>query len=379
MIAPDNMNILAINWRCIKNPEMGGAEIHFHEIFKRIAAKGHNVTLVAHKFTGAPEEETVDGIKIIRIGNKFLFDKQFKSYYKTITTKYDLVVDDISKIPLFTPTYVREPVVGILHHIHGNSLYKEIPAPLAFYIIKKEKQIPKYYGNTPIFTVSESTRRELIELGQPENMTDILYNAINHELFNKIEIRKSETPLIAYVGRIKKYKNLETIVDAVEILKNKIPELEFVIAGTGDNEEQLKAYVKNKGLASNIKFLGYVSEEEKAELLSKAWLFVTMPMKEGWGITVLEANAMGTPAIGSDVAGLRDSIRNNEIGLLTPYGKPDKLAEKISMLIKNKSELQRLSENAKKWADKFTWDASAEHFLKKIIEWFPYLKQKIIQ
>ena len=371
------MNILAINWRCIKNPEMGGAEIHFHEIFKRIAAKGHNVTLIAHKFENAPTEETIDGIKTIRIGNKYLFAKQFKSYYKTLDRKYDLVVDDISKIPLFTPAYVKEPVVGILHHIHGNSLYKEIPAPLAFYIIRKERQIPKYYGKTPIFTVSESTRRELIELGQPENMTDILYNAINHELFDKIEIKKSDKPLIAYVGRIKKYKNLETIVDAVEIVKTEIPDLEFIIAGTGDNEEQLKTYVKNKGLKNNIKFLGYVSEKEKAELLGKAWIFVTMPMKEGWGITIIEANAMGTPAIGADVPGLRDSIRNNETGLLTPYGNPDKLAEKISLLIKNKSELRRLSENAKKWSDKFTWDASAEHFLGKISEWFPQLRDKI--
>ncbi len=371
------MNILAINWRCIKNPEMGGAEIHFHEIFKRIVAKGNAVTLVAHKFKGAPEEETVDGIKIIRIGNKFLFDKQFKAYYETIKTKYDLIVDDISKIPLFTPGYVREPVVGILHHIHGDSLYKEIPAPLAFYIINKEKQIPKYYGNTPIFTVSESTRRELIELGQPENRTDILYNAINHELFKKIKIKKSEFPLITYIGRIKKYKNLETIVDAVDILKTEIPDLQFVIAGTGDNEEQLKAYVKNKNLDSMVKFQGYVSEEEKAELLSKAWLFVSMPMKEGWGITIIEANAMGTPAIGSDVPGLRDSIRNNETGLLTPYGNPDKLAEKILMLIKDKKERQRLSANAKNWAEKFTWDASANHFLTKVNEWFPQLASKI--
>ena len=372
------MKILAVNWRCIKNPEMGGAEIHFHEIFKRIAAKGHSVTLVAHKFKGAPEKETVDGIEIIRIGNKFLFDKQFKKYYKTLNGKYDLIVDDISKIPLFTPSYVKEPVVGILHHIHGNSLYKEIPAPLAYYIIRKEKQIPKYYGNTPIFTVSESTRKELIELGQPEKYTDILYNAIDQELFNNTEIKKSDIPLITYVGRIKKYKNLETVIDAVYLLVKKIPDLEFIIAGTGDNESSLKNYVHTKNLEKNVKFLGYVTEKEKAELLGKAWLFVTMPLKEGWGITIIEANAMGTPAIGADVPGLRDSIKDNETGLLTPYNNAELLSEKIFRLIKDGKERERLSQNAKNWASKFSWDSSAEHFLRKVPEWYPQLKEKTV-
>ncbi len=371
------MNILAVNWRCIKNPEMGGAEIHFHEIFKRIVKKGHNVTLIAHKFKGAPAKETVDGINIIRIGNKFLFDKQFKSFYKKLNVSYDLIVDDISKIPLFTPKYVKEPIVGILHHIHGTSLYKEIPAPIAYYIINKEKQIPEYYGSTPIFTVSESTRKELIRLGQPENMTDILYNAINHELFGKFEINKSATPLITYVGRIKKYKNLETIVDAVSILRNKIPELKFIIAGTGDNEEPLKNYVKSKNLTGKIEFLGYVTEEEKAKLLAEAWLFVTMPLKEGWGITVIEANAMGTPAIGADVPGLQDSIKNNETGLLTPFNNPGLLAEKIQRLIENEHERERLSENARDWASRFSWESSANHFLQKISDWYPHLKEKI--
>ena len=139
------MNILAINWRCIKNPEKGGAEVHFHEIFKRIVKKGHQVTLVAHKFKNAPEKEIIDGIEIIRIGNKFLFDRQFKSFYKKFNAKesFDLVIDDISKIPLFTPEYIHKPLVGILHHIHGTSLYDEISFPLAFYIINQEKKIPK--------------------------------------------------------------------------------------------------------------------------------------------------------------------------------------------------------------------------------------------
>ncbi|MBK7105692.1 MAG: glycosyltransferase family 4 protein [Ignavibacteriae bacterium] len=373
------MNILAINWRCIKNPEMGGAEIHFHEIFKRIAAKGHKVTLVAHHFDNSPQREIVDGIEILRIGNKFLFNKQFKHFYQKnlVKNNYDLIVDDISKIPLNTSKYISKPIVGILHHIHGNSLYKEIPFPLAYYIIQKEKQIPQNYNSTPIFTVSESTQNELVELGFKKELTSILHNSINHKLFEKIEIKKSKTPTLVYVGRIKKYKNIKFIIDALPNLISEFPEIKLFIGGKGDDEENLKNYVSEKKLEKFVTFLGFLTEEEKAELLGNSWIFVTMAEKEGWGITVIEANAMKTPAIGSNVHGLRDSIKNNETGFLVKLGDTKKLSEKISEILRNKNELNRISENAYNWSKKFNWDKSAEHFLQKTAEWYPQLKSKI--
>ncbi len=370
------MNILITNWRDIKNPEAGGAEVHLHEIFKRIVTKGHNVTLVAHQFDNAPKEEVIDGITVKRIGNKFLFNRQFKKYYlsKLANESFDLVVDDISKIPLNTPSYIKKPLVGILHHIHGNSLYKEIPLPLAYYIISKEKQIPKYYSKTPVFTVSESTRKELVDLGFPKKKTDILYNAIEHELFEKVKIEKPDTPLITYIGRIKKYKNINKIIDAMPLLIKKIPELKLVIGGKGDYSDALKEQVEKLNLRKNVEFTGFLSEEEKAKLLGKAWAFVTMAEKEGWGITVIEANSMKTPAIGSNVPGLRDSIKDKETGYLVPLNDSAKLAEKIEVLLLNKTDLKRISENAYNWSKEFSWDKSANHFLEQVYKWYPKLK-----
>lgn len=358
---------------------MGGAEVHFHEIFRRIVKKGHKVTLVAHKFAGCFNEEIIDGIKIIRVGNKFLFHKQFKVYYKTNlkSQNFDLVVDDISKIPLNTPVYIHKPIVGILHHIHGNSLYKEIPFFLAAYIIRKEKQIPSYYKNTPIFTVSQSTTDELVKLGFDKDKTGILYNGIEQNLFESCIVKKSDTPLLTYVGRIKKYKNINQIIDAVVLLKKTIPNIKLAIGGKGDYLNYLKDYVNKLGLNNNIKFLGFLTEEEKAEILGKAWFFLTMAEKEGWGITVIEANAMKTPAIGSDVAGLRDSIQNKQTGYLVPLGNSELLANKIKELIKNKSEYKTLANKAYEWSKKFTWDHSANSFLERVIDWYPELKSKI--
>jgi glycosyltransferase involved in cell wall biosynthesis len=370
------MKILVVNWRCPKNPEMGGAEVHMHEIFKRIAAKGHKVAYAAHYFSGASQKETLDGVEIYRTGNKFLFNRQFKSFYKKVLSKenFDLIVDDISKIPLGIPNYINKPVVGIIHHIHGTSLYQELPKLLANYIIRSEKMIPKIYRDTPIFAVSQSTKDELIELGQPENKIDILYNAIDHSLFDDVKVEKYSDPTICYIGRIKKYKNLEAIIDALPTLLEKIPNLKLKIGGTGDHVSNLQKYVAEKGLVKNVEFLGYLSEEDKAKEMAKSWLFVTMALKEGWGITVIEANAAGTPVIGSNVPGLRDSIKDNVTGRLVDLNNSDKLANVLIELLSDKIKLNTMSVEAKRWASKFTWDASAEHFLTKITEWYPQLK-----
>ena len=370
------MNILVANWRCIKNPEMGGAEIHFHEIFKLIVKMGHEVTLVVHSFPNAKKEETIDGIKIHRVGSKFIFKYAFRWFYKKHLAKnnYDLIVDDISKIPMDTPRYISKPIVGILHHIHGSTLYKEIPAYMAFYISQCEKRIPKYYSGTPMFTVSPSTKEELVSLGQPEEKIDYLYNAIDQDLFAKTKIEKSPTPLLAYIGRIKKYKQVELVIDVLPKLIKKYPNLEFHVGGTGDNLDDLKSYAIKKGVSKSVKFLGFLSEDDKAKLLGQAWIFVTMAMKEGWGITVIEANAMKTPVVGSNVSGLRDSIKDNETGYLVEMYNNSDLVNKISDLIENKEKLNQFSENAKKWSLQFSWQKSAEHFLEKVKEWYPEIK-----
>ncbi len=372
------MKILVVNWRCIKNPEAGGAEVHLHEIFKNIVKLHHDVTLVAHAFSGAPEREVIDGIKIIRHGNKFLFDKQFHRFYnsKLKKDKYDLVVDDISKIPLETPRYVNKPLVGIIHHIHGDSLYKEIPAPLAYYIIKKEKKIPEVYGGTPIFAVSPSTRDELISMGCTPEKIDLLYNAVNHDLFENVTVKKSNHPTLVYIGRIKKYKQIERIINVLDLLVPDFPNIELRIGGKGDHLKNLMQYVEDKKLTEHVTFLGFLSEKEKAEELGKAWVFVTLPAKEGWGITVIEANAMGTPVVGADVEGLRDSIIDNETGLLVDSDDKADIAKKIISLIENKKFREELGINAEKWAMKFKWENSAKHFLDKVAEWYPELKNK---
>ena len=358
------MKILVVNWRCIKNPEAGGAEVHMHEIFRRVAALGHTVDLVAHHYKGAPKKEKIDGINVTRIGNRYLFHFFFKWYYKKyLEGKYDIVVDDISKIPLFTPEYVKEPLVGITLHIHGKTLYKELPRPIANYIIKRELKIPEVYKGILIFADSPSAADEIIRLGHPKERTALLYCGIDHELFQKNQEPKSSTPLISYIGRLKRYKQVDLIIKAMPEILQTCPETILEIGGRGDDLEYLQSVVSELGLEKNVRFLGFLSEEEKARGMSRAWLSATMAEKEGWGITVIESNAAGTPVLGSNVQGLRDSIVDGKTGVLVTPGDSADFAKKAIALIKDRAALEEMSLRAREWAATFTWERSAKEFL----------------
>lgn len=364
------MKILAVNWRDIKNPEAGGAEVHLHEILKRLARKGHDVTLVSSKYKGCKNQEIIDGVRVIRIGNKFLFNYVFFLHYitKFHNREFDIIIDDISKIPLCIPFYARKkPVIAIIHHIHGKTLFRELPLIMALYVYLAERLlIPMFYKKTKIIAVSESTKNELIRLGiSPKNIR-VIYNGVDSRLASSNSRNKSDVPLILYFGRVKRYKRIDHLIRAFKLVKERIPEAQLVIAGKGDYYGELITLSKKLGLSDSIRFLGEVSEEEKVGLLQKAWVYVTTSEKEGWGITVIEANACGTPTIAYNVPGLRDSVKHGYNGLLVEDGNVKALAETIVSLLKDDNLREKLRKNAIEWAKRFNWDKSAEEFEREI-------------
>lgn len=361
------MKILAVNWRDIKNPEAGGAEIHLHEISKRLGAKGYEVFLISSKYKGCRHLEILNGIRIIRIGNKYLFNFAFIWYYLAKLRKedFDVIIDDISKIPLGIPYYAKKPVVAVVHHIHGKSLFRELPFPIALYIYIMERLlIPIFYRSLTIVSVSESTKEELIEMGLPSKNVCVINNGIENDLHPGM---KSDIPTVLYFGRVKKYKRLDHLIKAFEYIEEKMPNAKLIIAGKGDSYTALKSLASYLKLDS-VEFLGEVSEEEKIEILQEAWIFVTTSEKEGWGITVVEANACGTPCIAYDVPGLRDSIVDAETGFLVEDGNVEELACMICKVLDDERLRGRLSRNALEYAKKFSWDESADEFERVLME-----------
>ena len=367
------MRILAVNWRDIKNPEAGGAEIHLHEILKRFVAKRHEVTLISSKFRGCRSHEEIDGIKIMRIGNKYLFNFAFFWHYITKKLNYgdfDVIIDDVSKIPLSIPLYVRKmAVIAIVHHIHGKTLFRELPLFMALYVYLTERLlIPMFYKKSVIVAVSESTKDELIEFGIPSKNIHVIYNGVDIRFASR---DKSDTAMALYFGRVKKYKRLDHLIKAFKHIKEKVPEARLVIAGKGDIYKELVTLSKELGIFDTINFVGKVFEEEKVKLLQEAWVFVTTSEKEGWGITVIEANACGTPVVAYNVPGLRDSVKQDYNGLLVEDGDIQAFAETITKILTDDELRNKLSRNAIEWAKRFSWDKSAEEFesvVKNVIE-----------
>jgi glycosyltransferase involved in cell wall biosynthesis len=236
--------------------------------------------------------------------------------------------------------------------------------------------MPLVYRRLPFITISKTTKDNLIALAIAENTISVVHCGIDHNLYKPNFQKKNDTPLILYLGRFKKYKRLDLLIHALPPLFERRPDLKFYIVGKGEEEDRLKKLSQELHLDENIVFQGFVSEDEKAYFLQKAWLLVTPSMNEGWGLTVVEANACGTPAIAFDVPGLRDSIVHGKTGLLIKENDFTLFVERIEHLIQNDTLRREMEKNSLAWSESFNWDKTAEASLKTIYNAYPTLDHK---
>ena len=363
----ETLRILWLNHRDPRHPQAGGSEVHLWEVSKRLASYGHEVAIFSEKFEGAPAHEVLDGIDIYRAGGKTsVYPHALWKYLRRFKGRCDLVVDDIAHaVPWFTPLYVKEPIVAIVHHIHREILDVELPFPYSRIAYLAEQSIPKIYKNVPFVTVSESTKSDLVNLGIPSAMVRVAYLGMDHDRYKPIWESKASYPCILCLGRIKKYKNIDHILEAVKLVAKEVPKVKLSIAGKGDESivKELECLIRKMGLESIVEFHGEITEEEKVRMLQKTWVCVTASRREGWGITVVEAAACGTPTVAYNVEGLRDSIINGETGLLAPYGDTESLTKLVINVLTDDSLRSRLSQEAVNWSKRFNWDETTRQTL----------------
>lgn len=358
------MKILVLNWQDRKNPDAGGAEVHLHEIFSRVAAMGHSVTLFCSSFEGASPEETIDGIRVIREGGRYLFNFTAALRYRSRFRHegYDVVVDDMNKIPFFTPLFVRTPHVGLIHHLFDRSIFRETVFPLALYVYALERWAIALFRRrrTTIFAVSPSTKSELMARGIREEAIALVHNCVDHITHTPDESSRNPTPLVGYFGRLKRYKSVDHLLRAFVDVRARVPGVKLVVVGEGDHRAELERLASSLGIAADVRFTGFVTEVEKVSLLRKSWFVVNTSSKEGWGLTVIEANACRTTVLGSDVPGLRDAIQDGTTGILYPYGGVAELTAGMTRLLADEALRRRLAEAAYRWSLTFDWGRVAE-------------------
>ena len=364
------LKILAINWQDISNPQAGGAEVHLTEILTRLVQKSHKVTLLCSGYNGAVKSEEKDRIKIIRTGGRYTFNWVLPFKLKKILKKekFDIILEDINKIPFYTPLFHNLPVLVIIPHLFSDSVFKEINFLLGFYIYLSEKPVPKIYHRFKFMVISESTKKDLVSKNIPAENITVVECGIDHNLYQyKPELSKFETPTIIYLGRIKKYKSVDVLIKAMPRVLEKIPEAELLIVGDGDYKPALEKLVKDLKLEKKVRFTGFVSKEQKVQFLQRAWVSVYPSLKEGWGLTNIEANACGTPVIASDVPGLRDSVQSGKSGLLFEYGNISDLASSLIKILSDHNLRHKLIQGGLEWAKRFSWEKTADKSL-EIIE-----------
>ena len=190
------MRLLVINWLDRENPLSGGAETHLHEIYGRLAQRGHDVTLLCSGWQGCVAETVLDGMKVVRVGGRWDFALHVVGAYKALRRagRFDMVIEDINKLPLFSPLWVQEPVDVVVPHLFGWTAFREAGWAVAGTVVAAERAIPLIYRRCQFTAISESTRSDLLARGVPVERTRVIYCGIDSTTFTPAPELRSPTP-----------------------------------------------------------------------------------------------------------------------------------------------------------------------------------------
>jgi glycosyltransferase involved in cell wall biosynthesis len=356
------LRILVINWQDRLNPQAGGAELHLHEIFRRIRRRGHQVTLLVSGWAEAKRQEEIDGLQVYRTGGRHTLPLSVRSAYRRIRDGgFDIVVEDVNKLPLFTPWWVREPVLALVPHLFGTTAFRQIAWPLAGTVWAAERAMPLAYGQVPFVAISDSTAEDLTRRGFSSERISVSYPGIDHDRFRPDPaVEKFSTPTMVYVGRLKRYKGLDVVFRALRGLAERGVAARMLVTGRGDDQGRLEAVARNEGVGDRVQFLGFVPEDRKIEILRRAWVNVYPSPKEGWGLTNVEAAACGTPTVASDSPGLRESVADGASGFLVPHESSTGWTDRLYRILSDGVLREELGAGAVAHAARFSWVRAAD-------------------
>ena len=356
------MNIVWVNHRDPQHPEAGGAEVHLREVGKRLVKKGCDVTLLSERFAGSQEEEMIDGIRVIRRGGRFGIHLRAPLMVTRLARNADIVVDDIAHaVPWWSSIVTRIPVVGIVHHVHQSVAPLELGLPLGTAVRMAERTIRSTYDC--IITVSQETKRQIETLLKVDgSKIHVVYNGVDHEAFRP-NGEKFEQPTLLCLGRIKKYKNVEHLLQAFALAKKRVPALRLIICGRGDYREHVVELARRLNL-QDVSFHSTMNDAERVRLLQRSWALCAPSLFEGWGLVITEAAACGTPALANEGAVSSEAIVDGKTGYLVKNGDIEGLSEKIVLLAQDDDLRRSMSNAALEHSNRFDWDKTASETLR---------------
>lgn len=368
------MNLLILNWKDIKNPDVGGAEIILYEFCKRLVADGHQVTWFSRKFSGCKTEEVMSGVKILRRGNKLTVYPNAWLYYLGLSVKPDLVLDCVNTLCWQTPLYVPEKRrIAYVNQLAKEVFFYELPFGLAqiAYLLESVQFVS--YKKTKFICYSPSVANDVAGFGIPDKNIRTFSMGLDHSRYRPG--RKSATPLFVFVARLVNMKRADLCVEAILQVKKVYKTVKLAIIGYGPQENRLKKLIRKLDLTDNVIIVNKDNlyfernvRDVKVHFMQHAWGLILPSVKEGWGMVVTEAAACGTPSIVSNVTGLRDSVIDRKTGIILSNNPGVKeLSAAIISLIDDKAMRNGLSKQAALWSNQFNWEKSYRSFLQLIV------------
>jgi glycosyltransferase involved in cell wall biosynthesis len=352
------LHVLVMTDRDWTHPQGGGTGTNLYGQIARWVAWGNRVSVIACSYPGAKSfEQFGDSLEVHRRGGRStVFPRSIVAQWRGLVQDVDVVLEVVNGITFLTPLWLKKPRVTLIHHVHRQH-YVEEWGPKGKLPAWALETLPlrRLYRRSRFLTISHATAEEIAWHGIPLDQIDVGYIGVEADAFGPGE--RAERPELLYLGRLKRYKRVEVVLEALEA----VPEALLHIAGDGDHREELEREIAERGLSERVVMHGFVSEDEKRRLLQRAWVNLTASSAEGWALSVMEAAACATPSVALGVGGLNESVVDRQTGLLAAT--PAELAERTREVMRDADLRERLGQAALARARKFTWDRTARHTL----------------
>ena len=345
-------------WRDLDDDEAGGSEVHAHNIASIWAQAGLDVTMRTSAAVGQPPETVRNGYRATRYGSRYsVFPRSAFAEATGRTGGCDALVEIWNGMPFMSPWWRRGARVVWLHHVHGPMWAMTLPAPVArLGVLLEERIAPRFYRRQSIVTLSPSSKAELVDdLGFDAERVTVVPPGVDPYFTPGGE--RSTTPLAVAVGRLVPVKDFPRLVRIVAAARATAPDLELVIVGEGYERPAIEAQVREVGGEDWVRLAGHVTDEELRDLYRRAWMVVSASVREGWGMTLTEAAACGTPTVATDISGHADAVARGRSGLLATTD--EDLARGMALVATDEELRTRLQAGALARAAELTWERTA--------------------
>lgn len=380
-------HVLFLSWRDTRHPEGGGSEVFLERVAAELVTHGYQATLFCQAHAAGPTLETTPtGVRILRYGGRHTVYLYAALVYlagalgvgplaRRRLGRPDLIVDVCNGLPFLSRLYARRPVIALVHHVHREQwpvVFGPVLARIGWWI--ESRLAVRVYRNCRYVTVSESTRGELAALGVDRHRIAIVYNGTPPVVGPPVP--RTAHPSLVVLGRLVPHKRVELALRATALLAPELPELELVVAGQGWWDQPLRELAADLGIADRVRFAGFVSEEHKHELLCRSWLSLVPSLKEGWGLTIVEAGARGTPSIAfRSAGGVAEALADGRTGVLVDDEM--QFLRAIRGLLRDPERRAEMGAAAGVYARRFTWTVSGAAFAELVAAELPATRTRL--